>query len=255
MQKIKKFYSDFYNWYLTLLGGLVSLAFLAPITLALGLTPIAKVLYFIYSFFCHQFANRSIHLFDYQLAWCARDTGIWIGFFIVALLIKLGKIKGIRWYWVILFVIPIALDGGIQTIFTMLNVSATGSLIADPAYVSNNLMRFMTGSIFGIGVSLWLSPLMQTKIITEKKDVLKTKLALKNKNYFKILVLIVTMFPTFVLLLGVWDLTSQENNPVAPLESVAKVNKDQFFLRREDAICPVNALDDFLDLDCFLKLN
>jgi len=254
MQKLKIFFSDFYNSYLTLLGALVSLAFLAPISLALGLTPVAKVLYFIYSFFCHQFANRSIHLFDYQLAWCARDTGIWIGFFVVALLIKMQKVKGIKWYWVILFVIPIALDGGIQTVFTMLNVNAAGSLVGDPGYISNNLLRFMTGSIFGIGVSLWLSPLMQTKnaAIQELKSV---KLKFHQKNFFKILVLMIAMFPTFLLLLGVWDITSQTNNPVAPIESVAKVNKDQFFYRREDAICPVNALDDFLDLDCFLKLN
>lgn len=248
MIKLKTFFSDFYNWYLTLLGSLVSLAFLAPITLALGLTPIAKVLYFIYSFFCHQFATRSFYLFDYQFAWCARDTGIWIGIFLVALLVKFNKIKGIKWYWVIPFVIPIALDGGIQTVFTMLHIDAAGSLVGNLEYVSNNLFRFMTGSIFGIGISLWLSPLLQTFAPVKEE---KKKVPLFKKNFFKIVLLIISMFPLFLLILGIWDVSSQKNNPVAPIESVPKVNKDQFFLRRGDAVCPANALEDFLDLDCF----
>src|SRR5260221_5462908 len=155
--KMKSAFSNFYNWYLGILSLLVSLPVLAPVLLKLGLTNAAKIIYFIYSFFCHQFASRSIHLYDYQYAWCSRDTGIWFGVTAIAYLIKYRKIKPIKWYWVLPFIIPIALDGGIQTIFTILNIQGSGSIIESPMYISNNLVRFITGPFFGIGLSLWVS--------------------------------------------------------------------------------------------------
>jgi len=251
MKRIKEFFSEFYNWYLTLLAVLVSLPILAPITLALGLTPIAKVIYFVYSFFCHQFATRSFHLFDLQFAWCSRDTGIWLGMFIAALLLKLNKVKGIRWYWVIPFVIPIALDGGIQTIFTMLNLSPSGMVTETIPYLSNNLTRFMTGSIFGIGISLWISNLMMAQVPLEQSAVEK-KAKPKAKNFVKIMFLIIAMFPFYLGIIGIWDVTSNVYNPVAPIESVPKYNEDGFFIRRENGVCSINALENFLDLECFL---
>src|SRR5690606_38304083 len=121
--KIVNFFKNFYNIYLTFLGFLVSLPILAPVFMHLNLILPAKVIYFIYSFFCHQFSTRSIHIYDYQLAWCSRDTAIWFSFFITALLVKFNILPKLRWYWTIPFVIPMALDGGLQTIYTLFNLN------------------------------------------------------------------------------------------------------------------------------------
>lgn len=258
LKQTKRFFSNFYNIYLTGLTILISLPLLAPVFLHLGLTQVAKVIYFIYSFFCHQFAYRSIHLYNYQFAWCARDTGIWIGIWLAALLIKLGKVKGIKWYWVVPFVIPIALDGGIQTIFTVLNVSSSGDLVGLPLYMSNNLTRFMTGSIFGIGLSLWLSPMILSdsvggklkEEVSVKEELTRSKLFLSNK--FRVMLLCVFMFPVYVFLFLLWGSTSSVNQPSQPLDAVVKAPVEDFLTRREHAVCTTNGFQDILALDCFL---
>lgn len=261
-KRLKKFFSNFYNIYLSGLTLLISLPLLAPILLHLGFTQIAKVIYFIYSFFCHQFAYRSIHLYDYQFAWCARDTGIWIGIWLAAILIKLNKVKGIKWYWVVPFVIPIALDGGIQTIFTVLNVSSTGALTGLPLYMSNNLVRFMTGAIFGIGLSLWLSPMVLSdsviesrKLQTENEKVPESKnrnSKFNLSNKFKVILMVLAMIPIYVGLFVLWNSTSIVNKPLQPLDAVVKAPQEDFLTRREDAVCPTNGFQDLFAFDCFL---
>lgn len=60
------------NWLVPflLLGGIfVSLPFLAPILMHIGWIQPAKVIYFIYSFFCHQLPQRSFFLFGEQFTY------------------------------------------------------------------------------------------------------------------------------------------------------------------------------------------
>jgi len=251
LSKLKKFFSNFYNIYLTFLTVLITLPVLAPILLKLGLQAPAKAIYFIYSFFCHQFAYRSIHIFDYQFAWCARDTGIWIGIWLTAILIKMKKVKGIRWYWVLPFVVPIALDGGLQTIFTLFNVSASGSLIGAPLYISNNLVRFMTGGIFGIGISLWLSPLVMEDSSVESSEVKEVKKSFFKTNLGRIFIMIAGLFVIYVGLFGIWNITSSINAPLQPLDAVVKNPTDDFLTRRADAVCPTNGFQDLFAFGCF----
>lgn len=243
-----KWYKEIYNWYLIFLGFIVSLPIIAPITLYFGLTNVSKIIYFIYSFFCHQFANRSFHLFDYQYAWCSRDTGIWIGIFLTAILIKLGKLNSIKWYWVIPFVIPVAFDGGIQTIFTILGLSITGDT-SGVIYQSTNLIRFLTGSIFGIGISLWLSG----NLLNESKKIKTLKVTSKTKrsNILKTLLLMLSMFLIYISFILLWDITSHEHDPEYPIDFVVKSETDNFFVRRENAVCETDATKDFLNLECF----
>jgi uncharacterized membrane protein len=60
------------NWLIPflLLGGIfVSLPFLAPVLMHIGWTQPAKVIYFIYSFLCHQLPQRSFFLFGEQFTY------------------------------------------------------------------------------------------------------------------------------------------------------------------------------------------
>ncbi len=254
--KLRNFLKNFYNVYLTGLTILVSLPVLAPVLLKLGLEGPAKVIYFIYSFFCHQIAYRSFDLFDYQFAWCSRDTGIWLGIWITAILLKFNKIKGIKWYWVLPFMVPIALDGGLQTIFTMFNISSSGALLGMPLYVSTNFTRFMTGSVFGIGLSLWLSPLIKEDVNTvldKAKELGNNTKGFLKSNISKILLLCLCMIPLYLVIFGFWDLTSTVNKPLYPLDEVVKSPVEGFLARRQDAVCPTEGVQDFLNFDCFFS--
>lgn len=237
-----------FDYYIGFLALLNLLPVIAPLMLRLGLEAPAKIIYFIFSFTCHQFASRSIHLYDYQYAWCSRDTGIWFGVLIVALLFKLKKLKPIAWYWVIPFMIPIALDGGLQTIFTFLNITPDGTLAGETIYASNNLARFITGGIFGMGISLWISgSLLPEDAQNELKESKSSR-----KQSFKIVGIIAILFLVYFSLVSAWNLTSSENKPSDILDSAVKIQSENFFARRENGICATESMSDLFNLDCFL---
>lgn len=240
---------NFYNFYLGFLTVLVSLPVLAPVFLRLGLELAAKVIYFIYSFFCHQFATRSIHLYDFQYAWCSRDTGIWLGVALVAWLVKFKKIKPIKWYWVIPFVIPIALDGGIQTIFTMLNFTNGGGLSGIPLYSSNNFVRFLTGAFFGIGLSLWISGSLLEE--TESSQSVKAERINIKTQIKSIVIAFVSLIVFYIALVGLWSISSTKVLPSDFADSVVRLQGKNFFERRADGICPTTGVEDAFSIDCF----
>jgi len=253
-------------WFFVVVGTFVLLPILAPILSTIGLHGPAKIIYFIYSFTCHQFHSRSIHIFDSQFAWCARDTGIWIGFFLGAILYKLGFVKAIKIYFILIFMIPIGLDGGIQSIFTFLNLGADGSLATDIGYVSNNLTRFMTGSFFGLGLSLALVPQIlhqNLEIKSEVKTKLKTffqKSHIKYQNFsfihssiVKLFIVVILFFTIYFSFVHFWDLTSSKYQPTNELDSIPKIQENNFFERRRNGECPTqgDTIKELFALDCF----
>ncbi len=244
-----------YQIYLGLLIFLNGLPFLAPLLLRLSESGSifffpAKVIYFIYSFFCHQFHHRSVHLYDYQVAWCTRDMGIWLGFLAAAIGIKYLGLKSIKWYWIIPFAIPMALDGGIQTIATIGNVTPVG-MLADPVYISNNLMRFITGALFGFGVSLWLSEMIKTSFEVSPRTFDWLERIVKNATHRAVVVLFI-LFGIYVGLVGLWNVTSEEYKPLDTLDSISRTPSEQFFQRRLHGVCPTEA-DELFGWDCFLE--
>ncbi len=250
---------NIYNFYLVFLTLIAFSPFFAPVFMYIGFETGAKVIYFIYSFTCHQFDSRSIHLFDYQVAWCARDTAIWMSVWLVAILIKFSDIKPLKFYWLIPFVVPIALDGGIQTVFTLLDVNPVGLNTGMPLYISNNFSRFLTGVVFGVGLSLWISP-------TLKVESLKLKLQSKNfnkivNNSFRIsLFSISIMLVIYLNLVFMWNITSSKYKPEGVLDMVVRTPYEDFFRRRGHGVCPTsledtgdykNPLNNLLAWDCF----
>jgi uncharacterized membrane protein len=96
---------------------------------------------------CHQLPERSFFLFGHKLAVCSRCTGIYFGALISTLVyplpLKVDNIKTPGKWLLICSLIPLGLDGGIQMI---------------TSYESNNLLRFVTGVIFGSVLPLYLLP-------------------------------------------------------------------------------------------------
>jgi len=247
-KRIKNFFKDPFNWFLLLLIGLNVLPILAPLFLKLGETlPFfntpAKLIYFVYSFTCHQFDHRSLHLFDYQSAWCIRDTGIWLSVLVTSLLVKFKYIRKMPWYWILPFTIPILLDGGIQTIATMFGLA--GSSVDTPIYISTNLVRFITGSIFGMGLGSVFSPWMM-----DDKD--QNRTLGTAPQFFRLMIVFFSLFVCYLGAVQIWDLTSNKHGPVGLADNIVKTPDNGFFTRRAHGLCPAG-VDDLMNLECFFK--
>jgi len=240
---MKKHFSA-YNLFLSFIALMSLTAILAPILMALGLEEIAKYIYFVYSFFCHQIHYRSLHVFDYQYAWCTRDTFIWFSLLFAAIYVKKFGFKGLKWYQVVLFVIPIALDGGGQLIATFVGLTGDDS---DILYASTNFSRMLTGSLLGIGLGLWIFPVLRSVDEEGTKETVKA-------GAIKVVSLLISFsFFVYLVLVGTWALTSPNYKPdnVIDWSNRFPENKDEWFIRRQHATCPVDAQEEgFFDLDC-----
>lgn len=142
------------------------------------LPPAQAVVYYIGDLECHQISDRSFYVAGNQMPVCARDTGIFLFVTIGLLMATLVRpsmstsrmfinllpmkarpyLKGRRrelpllLVMIFLFLIPIALDGGLQ-------------FVTD--YESSNPMRFFTGSMAGwIGGFLLGAMIISTKMVT-----------------------------------------------------------------------------------------
>lgn len=137
--------------FLIIYGLWVFTPWLAPVLMKLGLTGAGKVVYFIYSFFCHQLPERSFFFFGekrmyalseiqavwqntanpmvlrqfignesmgWKIAWSDRMisfyTSVW--FFAVLWWPFRQKVKPISWWLFALLLVPMALDGGTHAI-------------------------------------------------------------------------------------------------------------------------------------------
>ena len=126
------------------------------------------IVYTFSDFNCHQKESRSYYINENQMPVCARDVGIFVGFSIGFLFMafvrpdydfknillnvlhidtSISEKKKIIILTVVaaFFVLPIALDGGIQLV---------------TSYESTNPLRTATGLIFGIGFSIFVSSLL-----------------------------------------------------------------------------------------------
>lgn len=134
------------------------LPLLAPILECLGEKNFSSFIYWVYQFFCHQKASRSIFICDHQYGWCARCTFLWISMLVSSGLVfyykPLANFKGLGILTTVVLCLPLALDGGLQLIASYLALF-TGS---EPFYVSSNSIRAITGILFGLGLGFFLFP-------------------------------------------------------------------------------------------------
>ena len=161
----------------TVWGVYILLPFMAPVLMELGFTGPARVIYSFYSFLCHQLPDHSyfffgehtapliyhleaggmapgLHMFEqrrfignegfgFKAAICQRDTAIYGSVWLAGLFYAFTRrmARPLNWRLYLLFLIPIAVDGGTQLIGLR---------------ESNWWLRSVTGAIFGIA-SVWLA--------------------------------------------------------------------------------------------------
>jgi uncharacterized membrane protein len=195
-------YKNVYNVVLFIIGVLNVLPVLAPIFACLNVNFLARAIYYLYSLFCHQLHWRSLHVCDHQYGWCTRCTFIWFNILLTGILVKVFHIRKVNWYWLGVFFLPIALDGIIQTIATMVGLTTISSIY----YMSNNFIRMFTGSMFGIGFGLFI---WQNLLDSEGYENLKVLEKKKELNVLKLTItLIFLSFALYFLAVVIWDQTS-----------------------------------------------
>lgn len=220
-----------YNIVLWAIGILNALPLLAPIFAYLKFDFLAKIIYYVYSFFCHQLHWRSLHVCDYQYGWCSRCTFIWLNVLLTGIAVKVMKVKRIKWYWYAVFFMPLVLDGVIQTIATIFGLTTISNIY----YMSNNFIRMLTGSLFGFGFGLFIWTSLQDSS-PQLEKVTNTKRAI---SIFKLtLVTLLTSFALYFLAVVVWDQTSSQYKPVNLLDFGVKIPPlaQDFLIRRINGV-------------------
>jgi uncharacterized membrane protein len=179
--------NHWYQIFLVLYGLWVFTPFLAPLFMRIGWDGAGKVIYFIYSLFCHQLPQRSYFLFGqkpmyslaeiqaawqntinpmilrqfignesmgWKIAWSDRMisfyTSVWL--FAVLWYPWRRKIKLLSWWGLILLLLPMILDGGTHTVSDFYGI---GQGFRDTnlwlVTLTNNSLpaTFYTGDMFG----------------------------------------------------------------------------------------------------------
>lgn len=192
------FFSMIYGLY-------VGLPFLAPVLMAGGYISPGRMIYTVYSFLCHQLPERSFFLFSpkimfslaeiqanwqvtnnplilrqfignselgWKVAWSDRMVFMYTSILVFAWIwwILRNRIPKISWKVLLLFLLPMAIDGTTHTISDLFglhqgfrdsniwlaeitrNVFATNFYAGDAWGSFNSIMRMVSGILFGAGV-------------------------------------------------------------------------------------------------------
>jgi uncharacterized membrane protein len=127
-----------------LVGGLYAgLPLLAPWLLSRGIAFPANLIYFFYGLTCHQLPERSFSVFGNKMCYCQRCCAIYSGVFFFGLLFPLvaRRVRPLRWRWMFLLWVPMALDGFTQ-LFGLRE--------------SNWELRVITGTLFALSC-VWVA--------------------------------------------------------------------------------------------------
>jgi len=117
----------------------------------------------------------------YKIALCERDLAIYVSIALVSFLFQFfrKKIKPIKWYlWVIIGLIPIAVDG-----FSQIPGLSTGWPAWLPVRESTPFLRLFTGALFGGTTALYMFPLMEESMSeTLNQLLLQREIIKKSEN-------------------------------------------------------------------------
>jgi uncharacterized membrane protein len=130
------------------LGLVIFVALLTPVLAYLGIEPLAGQIFRAYHSICEQIPSHAFFILGHQVALCARNfslyASLWAGTMIFRFL--RGRIRPLPFPLVLLFLLPMALDGGTQMMGW---------------HESNVVLRIITGTLFGLGICWFALPYIQ----------------------------------------------------------------------------------------------
>ena len=135
------------------------------------LVTIANAIMLAYHVTCHQLPERSLFIFGYQMAVCARCFAIYASFLAGCILFYFlrNRLKpwDIKLY--IILCIPMAIDGFSQLFGVPIprGFDANGLVWST---LSNDSLRIITGAIFGLASALFTLPYMQEIFEMEEEE-------------------------------------------------------------------------------------
>ena len=139
---------DLLNWGL---GLIVAGALLTPVLAYLGIEPLAGQIFRAYHSICEQIPAHSFYIFGHQMAMCARNftlyASLWVGTLIFRVVRQ--RLRPLPWPILVLFLLPMALDGGTQMVGLR---------------ESNAALRIITGLLFGMGICWFALPFVQDAV-------------------------------------------------------------------------------------------
>lgn len=145
----------------TSLALVAGLPILSPILMASdnpALVRIGALIFRFYGTTCHQLPHRSFFILGHQVAWCQRDTAIWLTILLFGLAFALlrHRLKPLPWQAFLLLSLPMAIDGGTQLLGFR---ESTWEL------------RVITGFLFGLALA-WLTLPIVERGMAEVKETL-----------------------------------------------------------------------------------
>ena len=152
LDRLTDFLMEYWAHIVTIvLGSLVLCAISIPFLSYLGLDSIAKPIFFSLHLVCAQIPAHSFYIFGHQLGLCERNFSIYTSMFIGSLIFVLTKkrMRGIPWWFWILMMMPMALDGTTQMFGWR---------------ESDWILRVVTGTLFGAGNVWFALPIMQKSL-------------------------------------------------------------------------------------------
>jgi uncharacterized membrane protein len=137
-----------------------------------GLQYVAGGIKAAYHLVCHQLPRRSLFIFGYQMAVDARSFAIYVSFLAVGLIFPLirDRLKPWKLRYYILLMLPMAIDGFTQLFGVPIprGIGPEWHLIW--TVESTNVLRVITGTIFGLASALFIFPILQGIMSMEGED-------------------------------------------------------------------------------------
>lgn len=119
-------------------------AFLPPLFFKLRWFNLYELSYSPLSYICHQLPSRSFWLWGTNMGLCSRSFAIYLSMLACTLILSDSQVCSKRFLFGVALILPMLVEV---------------TLVANHLLASNNLIRFTTGGISGIGLSLILLPL------------------------------------------------------------------------------------------------
>lgn len=137
---------------MSLLGLIVLAAFSVPILSYFGFDRLSKQIFFTMHIICAQIPSHSTYICGHQCGLCVRCTAIYSTLFVTSAVFVFTKkrLPGIPWWLLLLFVLPMAWDGGTQ-LFGLRE--------------STWQLRVLTGTLFGLGCAWFTFPLVHKTML------------------------------------------------------------------------------------------
>ena len=137
------------NWGL---GALLGLALLTPVLAYFGVEPLAGQIFRAYHAICDQIPSHSFFILGHQMAFCSRNFSLYGSIWLGSMIFRFARhhLRPLKWYYLILFLLPMALDGGTQ-LFGWRE--------------SNDTLRVITGVLFGLGIAWFALPFVEDAVV------------------------------------------------------------------------------------------